>query len=71
MVDEKKIAWVVACINEFARHKAMPVKEAFQYLYVFGGIVFLDEHFEAEHLLSFDDTVDDLTRLCEMNGGTL
>jgi hypothetical protein len=71
MVNENKVAWAVACINEFARHKAIPVKAAFQYLYAFGGIAFLNEHFEAEHLLSFDDTVDDLARLCEMDGGPL
>jgi len=71
MIDEKKIGWAVACVNEFARQKAIPAREAFQYLYAFGGIAFLNEHFEAEHLLSFDDTLDDLARLCEMNGGVL
>ena len=69
MAMENKIGWVVACINEFARRNALPVKTAFQFLFLHGGITFLDEHYEAEHLLSFDDAVDDLLRICEAKGG--
>ena len=47
------------------------VKSAFQYLQLHGGIEFLDEHYEAEHLLSFDDAVDDLALICEANGGVM
>jgi len=52
---ESKIAWTVACVNEFAYRFEISVKAAFQYLYNHGGIAFLEEHYEAEHLLSFDD----------------
>ena len=68
---ESKIAWAVACVNEFAKHFNISVKAAFQYLYNHEGIAFLDEHYEAEHLLSFDDTVDDLVLICQSNGGSL
>ena len=62
---ENKIGWVVACVNEFAQRNAISVKAAFQFLYLYGGINFLDEHYEAEHLLSLDETVDDLMRICD------
>ena len=68
---ENKIHWVVACVSEFARRFNISVKAAFQYLYLHGGIAFLDEHYEAEHLLSFDDTVDDLVLICKARGGVL
>ena len=33
------------------------------------GIDFLTEHYEAEHLLSLDDAIQDLTQVCLNNGG--
>jgi hypothetical protein len=32
---------------------------------------FLEAHYGAEHLLSFDDTVEDLTAICQRNGGQI
>ena len=65
------INWVVVCINEFARNWKLTPKAAFQYLQANGGIGFLTEHYDAEHLLSIDDTVDDLSIICRNNGGNL
>ncbi len=70
-LNTKKINWTVVCVNEFARSKALNIKEAFQYLYAFGGIQFLKEHYEAEHLLSFDEAIEDLELICQRNGGNL
>ena len=39
------------------------------YLIRFNGIDFLTEHYEAEHLLSLDDAIQDLTQVCLNNGG--
>ena len=61
----------MVCVNEFAKRKALSAKAAFQYLYMFGGIHFLKEHYEAEHLLSLDDAVDDLNQVCQNNGGII
>lgn len=70
-LETNKINWTLVCINEFATKKALPVKTAFQYLYKFGGIAFLKEHYEAEHTLSFDGAVEDLDIICAKNGGVL
>ncbi len=70
-LETNKINWTVVCVNEFAKHKDLSIKEAFQYLYRFGGIAFLKEHYEAEHTLSFDDAVEDLDIICAKNGGVL
>ncbi|MDR2898455.1 MAG: DUF3791 domain-containing protein [Spirochaetaceae bacterium] len=66
-----KIDYIIASVNEFARSKALLVKEAFLYLHTFKGIQFLDEHYEIEHTLSFDDVIEDLSIICRNNGGTI
>ncbi len=68
---KKRINYTVACINEFARRYEITEKEAFNYLYLHGGIEFLKEHYEIEHTLSFDDAVDDLTIICQQKGGEI
>ena len=68
---DKQISWTVAAISEFAKAKALSVKQAFNYLSLFKGIDFLQAHYGAEHLLSFDDTVEDLTAICQRNGGQI
>ncbi len=66
---EKQITWTVAAISEFAKAKALSAKQAFNYLNLFKGLDFLQNHYGAEHMLSFEDTVDDLTAICQRNGG--
>lgn len=68
-VDKRVVGYVVAAINEFAKVYGMTAKEAGIYLLRFKGVDFLTEHYEAEHLLSFDDSVHDLTLVCSKNGG--
>lgn len=63
------VGYIVAAINEFATAYNMTAREAGNYLLRYKGIDFLAEHYEAEHLLSFDDSVQDLTRVCLNNGG--
>ena len=70
-VNTNLINWAVVCVNEFARNRKLTAKAAFQYLLAFGGINFIMEHYEAEHLLSIDDTIDDLGIICRNNGGSL
>ena len=68
-IDKNVIAYIVAAISEFARSHHLFVREASNYLIRFKGIDFLTEHYDAEHLLSFDDSVQDLTQVCLNNGG--
>lgn len=70
-IDLDKIDYVMMAISEFARHFGMPRKEAAVYLSTYKGIDFLDEHYDAEHTLSFRDCVSDLATVCRNNGGTL
>ena len=53
-----------------ARHD-LTIREASNYIRRFKGIDFLTEFYDVEHTLSFNDCVDDLTIVCQNNGGTL
>ncbi|MCC8175857.1 MAG: DUF3791 domain-containing protein [Bacteroidales bacterium] len=59
------------CIHKFAERFKLSLPEAFSYLYENKGLSFLDECYEAEHLLSLDDAVTDLATICRHNGGVL
>lgn len=67
--DKNVIAYIVAAISEFAQKHHLSVREASNYLIRFKGIDFITEHYDAEHLLSFDDSIQDLTQVCINNGG--
>lgn len=66
---KKKINYTVVCVNEFAKKFEITLKEAFQYLEKYKGILFLKEHYEIEHTLSLEDAIEDLSRVCRTNGG--
>lgn len=70
-IDKNVIAYVVAAISEFAKTHHISVREANNYLIRFKGLDFLTEHYDAEHLFSFEDSVQDLTQVCLNNGGSI
>lgn len=61
----------MTAIIEFGRRHHLSIKEASNYLVRFKGINFLTEFYDVEHTLSFNDCVDDLTVVCQNNGGAL
>jgi len=58
-------------VSAFARAKSMNRRTAFNYLHTYKGIDFLEECYEAEHCLSLDTAVSDLTAVCRNNGGEI
>ena len=70
-LEQNKIRYTVACVNEFARNKSLTTVQAFLYLLEHKAISFLDEFYDVEHTLSFEDAVSDLTRVSLQNGGRI
>ena len=68
---DRKASYIVMVIRKFAEHYSIPIKEAYLYLKRYEGIAFLDDCYEAEHTLSFDDAVEDSSRVCQIHGGGL
>lgn len=69
--DKNIIDYVMTAILEFAKRHSLTVREASNYLNRFKGIDFLTEFYDVEHTLSFNDCVDDLTVVCQNNGGEI
>lgn len=66
-----QIPYTNACIRAFGKRFRISTRDAFQYLQKFGGVSFLVEFYEIEHLQSIEDAVDDLIVYCKNNGGHL
>ena len=69
--QQNRVTYIIYCINAFAERYKLSAKQAFAYLQRCKGLVFLDECYEAEHQLSLNDAVDDLSVICKRNGGGL
>jgi len=59
------------CVSAFSIKKGIDRRDAFNYLFEYQGIKFLIDCYEAEHTLSLDDAVEDLTIICKRNGGSI
>lgn len=69
--ERKQISFAVACVSEFARKHDLKAKEAFQFLFQYKAIAFLKENYDIEHTLPLDDVLNDMTLICQKNGGVL
>lgn len=68
---QNRINYTVMCISEFSQKYSLHPQKGYIYLKTFGGIDFLKDCYDAEHLLSIDDAISDLTLVCQRNGGKI
>ncbi len=68
---QNQIRYTVACISEFAKSKMLTKTQAFLYLLEHKALDFLDEFYDVEHTLSFEDAISDMTAICQKNGGKI
>ena len=66
-----KIEYVVCCVGAFATRFNLSNAQAYAYLRRFTGSDFLLDCYAAEHTLSIEDAVDDLTHICLQKGGRI
>lgn len=67
----RKIEYIICCVGAFASRFNLTNAQAYGYLRRFSGIDFLIDCYAAEHTLSIEDAVEDLTNICLKNGGRL
>lgn len=70
-LQKNMIDYFVICVNEFAKHHNLGAKDAMQYLDKYNGLQFLEEFYDVQHTLPFEETVDNLTTNCQKHGGGL
>ena len=66
-----KMEWTLIFAAEFGRRFGLTLKQAFNYLSRFGGIKFVDEHYDYCHTQSFQSMVADMAEYCHRKGGML
>ncbi len=69
--ESNKLKFTIALIAEFATKFNIQQRQAFNYLKRFKGLDFLNEHYNVEHTQSFEDTIEDLSIVCNRHGGKL
>ena len=65
----QKALYIIYVINDFADKYQLSLQGAYSYLRRYNGIDFLNEFYPAEHLLSIDEAINDVTLVCYKNGG--
>lgn len=63
--------YIICCVTAFARRYQLTTAQAYAYLRRHSGIEFLISCYAAEHTLSIEDAVDDLTAICKQKGGRI
>ncbi|PID90779.1 MAG: hypothetical protein CSA97_01030 [Bacteroidetes bacterium] len=66
-----RIRYMVALISEFAKLYGLAPGRAYLYLKRFGGMDYVEEHYEVLHTLSFAEVLSDLSVICQRHGGFL
>ena len=65
------LEYVNCCVGAFANRFNLPMASAYAYLRRFKAIDFLIDCYSAEHTLSVENAVEDITLLCQKLGGRL
>jgi hypothetical protein len=65
------VDYIAFMITEFSLKYKIPVTQSFDYLYRYGGIEFLDKHYEVEHCENPNLTLKALQHICKRSGGGL
>jgi len=65
------VDYIAFMVNEFAIQHRLSVIQSFDYLQSYGGVEFLDKHYEVEHCENPLITLKSLQRICRRKGGSL
>ena len=69
--DRFIIPYINMIIRAFGEHFQLSVQQACSYLYRCKGIHYLVDHYDVEHTLPVEDTIEALASVCRRNGGLL
>jgi hypothetical protein len=61
----------VFIVRKFAQQFDISLREAFNYLYKFQGLAFLQKHYGYEHTQPAYRSIEAIIEICRKNGGTL
>jgi hypothetical protein len=61
----------VFIVRKFAQQYRLNLRDAFNYLYKYHGLAFLQKHYGYEHTQPAWRTIEAIVEICRKNGGTL
>lgn len=70
-LDSNILKFIIAVISEFANAYDITQKQAYNYLVRFKGMSHLTEFYNVLHTQSFEDNIDILSKVCQLNGGQI
>lgn len=70
-LNSAKIELMVFVIDEFAKRHGLKYRQAYNYLDLHGGLVFLEKHYDVEHTFSFNEILSDVSQVCINKGGMI
>lgn len=70
-LDSNILKFIIAVISEFANAYDITQKQAYNYLVRFKGMSHLTEFYNTLHTQSFEDNIDILSKVCQLNGGQI
>ena len=70
-LDSNILKFIIASISEFAKKYDISQKQAYNYLVRFKGFSHLTEFYNILHTQSFEDNVEVLAEICQLNGGQI
>lgn len=68
---EDVYTFIESCVDAFAKAKGLSRRAAFNYLKINKGISLLVSCYDVEITLPLDEILNDLTMICQRNGGEI
>ena len=68
---KNRIEYTVMCIGEFSERYSLSIHAAYSYLKKYGRNALMKDCYDAMHLQTIDDDVDDLDYVCLLKGGII
>ena len=65
------IEYIIALVNEFATRFELTEKQAYRYISMYKGVVFVEQNYGIIHTLDFKEAVDSVALYCRKKGGKL
>ena len=69
--NNDKMEWLLIFAVEFGRRFGLSLKQSYNYLSRYGGIQFVDKHYDYCHTQSFQSMISDIAEYCHKKGGAL
>lgn len=70
-LDSNILKYIIAVISEFSKAYNITQKQAYNYLVRFKGMSHLTEFYNSLHTQSFEDNIEILAKVCQLNGGQI